>query len=103
MFWKMGATRGGMPSVMPMSPAVATRFTNRYPEAAAIFDNLHALHDVAGDILASANIPQADKRKALMLALSQYRDSVTAVTTRDEWVVMSHAMDVSKMGGNVVP
>ena len=102
-FWEMGATRGRVPSVMPMSPAVAAHFTSRYPEAAAIFDNLHALHDVAGDILASPRIPQSEKRMAFMLALSQYRDGVTAVTTRDEWIAMARAMDVVKMGGTIVP
>ena len=89
--------------MMPMSPAVAAHFTRRYPEAAAVFDNLHALHDVAGDILASSSIPQAEKRMALMLALSQYRDGVTAVTTRDEWKAMARVMDVAKMGGTIVP
>jgi hypothetical protein len=102
-FGELVATRGGLPSVMPMSPAVAAHFTTRYPEAAAVFDNLHALHDVVGDILASPRVPRSEKRAALILALRQYRDGVTAVTTRDEWKAMAHAMDVAKMGGTVVP
>ncbi|MEP6733080.1 MAG: hypothetical protein ABJE10_20730 [bacterium] len=102
-FWAMGATRGQLPSVMPMSPAIAPRFTERYPEAAAVFDNLHALHDVTGDILASPLVLQSDKRPALLKALTHYQDDVTAATSRDEWKAMARAMDATKMGGVVTP
>ena len=40
-------------------------FSARYPEAANIFDNLHALHDVVSDILASDIVPRAKKREAI--------------------------------------
>jgi hypothetical protein len=45
-----------MPSVMPMTAAVAPAFADRYPDAAIIFDNLHAFHDVVADILASSAV-----------------------------------------------
>ena len=41
-----------MPRVMPMTAAIAPAFATRYQEAAIIFDNLHAMHDVVSDILA---------------------------------------------------
>ena len=42
-----------MPTIMPMTAAVAPEFSRRYPEIAIIFDNLHAMHDVISDVLAS--------------------------------------------------
>jgi hypothetical protein len=101
-FWAMveGApTR--LPTVMPMAPAVAPRFSTLYPEAAIVFDNLHALHDVAADILASPVIPRAQKRDAILRAAATYRDSTTAITSRDEWREHSVHMGVESMGGRV--
>jgi hypothetical protein len=41
------------PYQMPMTPTIAPRFAERYPEAAIVFDNLHSMHDVISDILAN--------------------------------------------------
>ena len=90
---------GAMPAVMPMSAAIAPAFSARYPEASIIFDNLHAMHDVVSDVLASPVVPRADKRRALLLAASRYRDSTSFVTTVAEWRAMSSAMGVERMGG----
>jgi hypothetical protein len=99
-FWAMvDGAPGRLPKVMPMSPAVAPRFSALYPEAAIIFDNLHALHDVAADVLASPIIPGSRKRAAILSAAAAYRDSTTAVTTRDEWRQHSAHMGVDQMGG----
>jgi hypothetical protein len=99
-FWAMlDSAPARIPSVMPMSAAVAPEFSTRYPEAAIIFDNLHSLHDVVGDILISAEIPRSDKRRALLEAAARFRDDTTAITTRAEWLEMSHAMGVDRMGG----
>lgn len=87
------------PSVMPMSATVAPRFSTRYPEAAIIFDNLHSLHDVVSDVLASPLIPRREKRAALLAAAAAYRDSTTASTSREEWLAMSNAMGADAMGG----
>jgi hypothetical protein len=99
-FWAMvDGAPGRLPTVMPMSPAVAPQFSARYPDAAIIFDNLHALHDVAADIIASPIIPWANKRAALLVAAAAYRDSTTGVTSRDEWRQHSVHMGVEQMGG----
>ena len=103
-FWAMlDSAPARMPTVMPMSAAVAPGFSTRYPEAAIIFDNLHSLHDVVGDILISAQIPRSDKRRALLEAAAHFRDNTTAITSRAEWLEMSHAMGVERMGGVAMP
>jgi hypothetical protein len=99
-FRKMSSNgASGAPTVMPMSPAVAPRFSELYPEAAIVFDNLHSFHDVVADILASSLIAPADKRAAILRAAAVYRDSTTSVTSREAWIEMSHAMGVEQMGG----
>ena len=59
---------------MPMLPEVAPEFTSRFPEAAAIFDNLHMLHDNMDDILSSPDLyPTLEsKREAMMKVLQIY-------------------------------
>jgi hypothetical protein len=64
-----------MPRVMPMTAAIAPNFAKRYQEAAIIFDNLHAMHDVISDILTSERVPRADKRNAILEAARRYRDA----------------------------
>jgi hypothetical protein len=91
----------GLPSVMPMSAAIAPRFTALYPEASIIFDNLHALHDVVSDVLASPLVPGPDKRRAIDVALRRYRDSTTFTTTTAEWLEMSRGMGAAAMGGGI--
>ena len=92
-----------MPTVMPMTAAVAPAFATRYPEAAIIFDNLHSMHDVVSDILASPVVPRDEKRHALLQAAGRYRDSTSFVTTRAEWLEMAKSMGVERMGGVVAP
>jgi hypothetical protein len=70
-----------------------------YPEASIIFDNLHALHDVAADILTSPIVPPWKKRAAILKAAAAYRDSTTGVTSRDDWRDHSLHMGVEAMGG----
>src|SRR4029079_10144328 len=80
-FWELLA--GSLPTVMPQSAAVAPTFSERYPEAAIIFDNLHSLHDVVSDILADASIPRSAKRARLLEAAASYRDNTTSIVTID--------------------
>lgn len=102
-FWQMlQSAPATFPSVMPMTAAVAPRFAGRYPEAAIIFDNLHGLHDVIADVLASPTVPREGKRAAILLAASRYRDDTTFVTTVAEWRAMAEAMGVGNMGGPAV-
>ena len=99
-FWEM--LRGGqsaLPSMMPMSPAIATRFSGEYPEAAVIFDNLHSLHDVVSDILSNPQVPRSKKREAILAAAAKYRDDTSNVTSADEWRSMAVEMGVQNMGG----
>jgi hypothetical protein len=91
-----------MPRLMPMTAAVAPRFAERYPEAAIIFDNLHGMHDVISDILASPKVPRERKREEILRAAERYRDATSFVMTQAEWLQMSQAMGVQNMGGPVV-
>lgn len=90
-----------MPRVMPMTPAVAPTFAARYPEAAIIFDNLHGMHDVISDILASPEVPRERKREEILRAAERYRDATSFVMTQAEWREMAQAMGVQNMGGPV--
>lgn len=99
-FWEM--LRGGqksLPAMMPMSAAIATRFSGNYPEAAIIFDNLHSMHDVVSDILANPSVPRAVKRQAILTAAERYRNSTSHVTSIEEWRSMSLEMGAEQMGG----
>jgi len=60
---------------MPMMPEAAPEFAKRFPEAAAIFDNLHMLHDNFDDILARPDLyPTLEaKRTAILKILPIYR------------------------------
>jgi len=91
-----------MPHVMPMTAAVAPMFTQRYPEAAAIFDNLHSMHDVISDILANAELPRDRKRAEILLAASRYRDDTTEVMSQAMWIEMATGMGIENQGGPVV-
>jgi hypothetical protein len=88
-----------LPTMMPMSAAIAPLFSERYPEAAIIFDNLHSMHDVVSDILANPVIPRDAKRDAILEAASHYRDDHTRVTTVSEWREMAREMGAEHMGG----
>jgi hypothetical protein len=90
------------PWIMPMTPAVAPEFTRRYPDAAAIFDNLHSMHDVISDILANDSLPGNRKRSEILLAAARYRDDTTEVMTRDAWIAMATGMGIENQGGVVV-
>ena len=91
-----------MPTVMPMTPAIAPEFSRRYPEAAIIFDNLHAMHDVISDVLADTTIPRSRKRAEILTAAARYRDDTTSVTTVAEWLDMAESMGIAKMGGPAI-
>ena len=91
-----------MPRIMPMTAAVAPTFAARYPEAAIIFDNLHAMHDVVSDILTSSKVPQNRKRTEILKAAARYRDATSFVMTPQEWRDMAQMMGVQNMGGPAV-
>jgi hypothetical protein len=91
-----------MPRMMPMTAAIAPTFAARYPEIAIIFDNLHGMHDVISDILASPKVPQQRKRAEILGAAARYRDSISYVMSRQEWLEMAAMMGVNNMGGPAV-
>jgi hypothetical protein len=75
-----------------MAAAIAPAFAQKYPDAAIIFDNLHSLHDVVSDVLASKTVAPKAKRAAILVALARYRDDRSFTTSRAEWAEMSRAM-----------
>ena len=100
-FWAMvdGEPRG-FPTVMPMTAAVAPQFAARHPRAAIIFDNLHMMHDIISDILASDRVPRANKAREIEAALAEFRDGSRNTITIEEWRGMGEAMGgVARMGG----
>lgn len=99
-FWSLiDSAPTSLPTQMPQSPAIAPTFTERYPEAAIIFDNLHSLHDVVSDILADRTIPRSDKRRRMLEAASRYRDDTSSVVSQEDWLTMARAMGAANMGG----
>ena len=64
---------------MPLMSEVAPRFSSEYPEAAAIFDNLHMLHDNVDDILV---------RRDLYPSRGKVRDAILKV--RRIYLARSH-------------
>lgn len=102
-FWSMlEDAPANMPRMMPMTAAVAPEFTRRHPAAAAVFDNLHAMHDIISDILVSSVVPREKKREVILEALAKYRDDTTEVMTFDEWNEMAQSMGLENMGGRAV-
>jgi mono/diheme cytochrome c family protein len=59
---------------MPMMPEGAPEFAKRFPDAAAIFDNLHMLHDNFDDVLVRPDLypTMAAKRAAILKLLPIY-------------------------------
>ena len=99
-FWSMLEDPGRMPAVMPMTSAIAPRFSERHPRAAAIFDNLHMMHDIISDVLAADTIPRERKRQVIYAQLEELRDSTRNTMTWDEWRTMGEMMGgVGLMGG----
>jgi len=99
-FWSLlDSAPANLPTVMPQSSEIAPVFSDRYPEVAIIFDNLHSLHDVASDILADPAIPRGAKRRTLIEAAARYRDDSSSIVSVEEWKAMARAMDLTRMGG----
>jgi hypothetical protein len=102
-FWQMlEDAPETMPYLMPMTAAVAPRFAERYPEISIVFDNLHMMHDVVSDILASDQVPRDRKRAEILRAIELFRDDTSYVTTVDEWRQMAVGMGVHNQGGPAV-
>ncbi|NNM34578.1 MAG: hypothetical protein HKO53_15975, partial [Gemmatimonadetes bacterium] len=70
-----------LPEYMPLTAQVAPRFSEMFPAAAHVFDNLHMMHDVVNDIMVDAALPTAAKGPEIERLLAQmlYRNQ--------DWVV----------------
>jgi hypothetical protein len=102
-FWQMveGAP-GTLPSEMPMTPAVAPAFTERYPEFAVIFDNLHMMHDVISDVLTSEAVARGAKRDEIYRQADLFRDPSSMAVSRDAWVAMAVGHGIDAQGGAAI-
>lgn len=88
------------PKVMPMTAAVAPEFSRRHPRAAVIFDNLHMMHDIISDVLASPKVPRDQKRAMIYQQLAESQRSDQNTMTMDAWRGMGAMMGgVGIMGG----
>jgi hypothetical protein len=90
------------PYLMPMTPAIAPTFARRYPDAGAIFDNLHMMHDVLSDILTSPEVPASAKRKEILEAAATFRSDTAFAIPFETWLQMGEVMGVNNMGGPAV-
>jgi hypothetical protein len=100
-FWSMlEDPPSRMPAVMPMTSAIAPKFSARHRRAAAIFDNLHMMHDIISDVLTADTVPHDRKRDVIYAQLDELRDSTNNTISWEEWRRMSEMMGgVAVMGG----
>ena len=102
-FWQMVEDPANtLPTEMPMSPAIAPRFTERYPEFAAIFDNLHMMHDVISDVLVSSEVERRQKRGEIYRQAALFRDPSAMAVSVDDWIAMALAHGVDAQGGPAI-
>jgi hypothetical protein len=100
-FWSMlEDPPSRMPKVMPMTSAVAPKFSAAHPRAAVIFDNLHMTHDIISDILTADTIPHDQKGQIIDQQLDKLQDPTQDVMSLDEWRMMAeHMGGIEVMGG----
>jgi hypothetical protein len=102
-FWQMlEDPPEALPSEMPMTPAIAPAFTERYPEFAVIFDNLHMMHDVVSDILVSEAVAREELGAELYRQVLLFLDPGVLATSREAWIAMALAHGVDAQGGPAV-
>ena len=100
-FWSMlEAAPSRMPRQMPMTSAIAPRFSAAHPRAAVIFDNLHMMHDIISDILTADAVPEGQKARVIYQQLDKLQDPSHDVMSMDEWRMMAdHMGGIEAMGG----
>lgn len=87
------------PALLPITPAIAPMFSHRYPEAAAILDNLHMLENGIADVLVAREVPRSAKRLALLRLRDDFRnDTVNAITVA-QWMDSAEMFGANNMGG----
>ena len=100
-FWSMlEDPPASFPRSMPMTSAIAPRFSAAHPRAAVIFDNLHMMHDIISDVLTADTIPHNRKAAMIDRQLDSFQDPTTDVMTLEQWRSMpEHMGGVGAMGG----
>jgi hypothetical protein len=100
-FWSMlEEPPSRMPKTMPMTSAIAPRFSAAHPRAAVIFDNLHMMHDIISDILTADTISHGRKGEMINQQLDKLQDPAHDVISMNEWRMMAkHMGGVDAMGG----
>jgi hypothetical protein len=99
-WWMLEDPPRRFPRVMPMTAAVAPRFTAAHPRAAVIFDNLHMMHDIISDVLTSSTIPHDRKDEVIDQQLDRLQDPTNDVISLAEWRAMAdHMGGIQAMGG----
>ena len=73
-FRGMIADPANHPATMPMTAEVAPHFAALHPRAAAIFDNLHMLHDISSYVLVHPDWSSGEKREMILVQLAEMRD-----------------------------
>jgi hypothetical protein len=92
-FWSMlDDPPANFPAAMPMAAAIAPSFSAKHPRAAAIFDNLHMMHDIISDVLAADTVPRDRKRTVILAQLAEFRDGTRNVMSQEEWRGMAQMM-----------
>jgi hypothetical protein len=99
-WWMVADPERRFPRTMPMTTAIAPKFSAAHPRAAAIFDNLHMMHDIISDILTADTIPHDRKGAMIEQQLGRLQDSTVDVMSPEEWRMMAeHMGGVAAMGG----
>jgi hypothetical protein len=100
-FWSMlEDPPSRFPKYMPMTSAIAPKFSAAHPRAAVIFDNLHMMHDIISDVLTADTIPHNRKGEMVDQQLDKLQDPTRDVMSMDEWRMMAeHMGGVAAMGG----
>lgn len=88
------------PSHAPMAPAIAPRFVMRHGRAAAVLDNMHMMHGVVSDILASE--ARADEPAAIAEAVEQFTDPRHLALPELEWIRTSLRHGIFAQGGPAI-
>lgn len=89
----------GLPSEMPTAPAIAPGLTQRHPRAAAIFDNVHALHQVVWTILRDSH---TDAGPEVQAAVDTFLSPQHLAVSRDDWMLMSLRRGIWWQGGPAI-
>lgn len=95
----LDASPSGAPFLMPVSTAVAPTLAARYPDVAAILDNIHLLQDYIADLMVAREIPRSAHRREIVSALKLFRNDTTAALPLMAWSASAVTPGVQNMGG----